>query len=231
MKLLRAIKICLAGFIVLTAMDIVCAGSMLVDPGIPDGEAITYVSRAGNVSTTIVERVAIKKEGEKEIYEITSESGLESKKVKLEKDTMSVLYASTERKFPEATVDSELRIIYEKPPCEKDEIKLADFSSLLYVLRGFPFGGKIKTLKINSFGENKKSYMGVKFIKTEKIKVKCGTINCYRLELGMEGLWAGFLPKISLWYSVEAPHYLVRYEGIDGPPGSPKRVVELRDRK
>ena len=43
----------------------------------------------------------------------------------------------------------------------------------------------------------------------------------------MDGFWGAFLPKMKVWYSVTPPHYLVRYEGLAGPPGSPKRDIEL----
>lgn len=36
-----------------------------------------------------------------------------------------------------------------------------------------------------------------------------------------------FLPKYHMWYEVDAPHRLIRFEGPYGPPGAPEIVLEL----
>jgi hypothetical protein len=36
-----------------------------------------------------------------------------------------------------------------------------------------------------------------------------------------------FVPKYHMWYSKQAPHRLVRFEGPYGPPGAPEIVLEL----
>jgi hypothetical protein len=36
-----------------------------------------------------------------------------------------------------------------------------------------------------------------------------------------------FVPKYRMWYSRQAPHRLVRFEGPYGPPGAPEVVLEL----
>ena len=47
----------LLGFTTVTGT--VCAETLFVDPYIPDGERITYATRVGDKSVTVVERVAI----------------------------------------------------------------------------------------------------------------------------------------------------------------------------
>jgi hypothetical protein len=69
--------------------------------------------------------------------------------------------------------------------------------------------------------------MSVKCKGRERIAVKGGTFDCYKLEFSMDGFIGTFLSKMNAWYSVEAPHYLVYYEGPDGPPGTPKRIMEM----
>lgn len=210
------------------ASGFVCAETPFVDPQIPDGESTTYSSRVGDKLFTVTENVMIKRDGEKEIYKITSRSKHLDRTIRLVKDTMATLSVHTVRKFPEVTLDSQLMIIDEKLYFGKDEIKLADFAIMTYIFRGFPFG-KLDKLKIGFYGEGReeKYSFSAKYKKTEKVKINKSTIECHKLEFGMEGFWGTFLPKMKVWYSVDPPHYLVRYEGLAGPPGSPKRNMEL----
>ncbi len=208
--------------------NFVWAESIFIDPNIPNGETITYKSQVGDSLKTIVEKVVIEKEGEKELYEITSFSESLDMTILLEKSTMSVLSIHTIRKSEEVTLDLKLKVISKKPQFEKDNLKIPNFSILQYVFRGFPFG-KVKKLKIGFYGEEKKGRfkVNVECKKIEKLKVNQKTIECYKIEFSMDSFWKIFFPKTTMWYSVDSPHYLVRYEGAGGPPGSPKKIMEM----
>ena len=209
--------------------DPVYAKTLIVDPNIPSGETITYISRVGDKVETLVEKVVIKNEGERELYEITSRSNSLDRTIVLEKDTMAVVSVRTVRKYQEVTLDSHLKVIDEKEQLGSDVIKLADFTIMNYLFRGFPFG-ELEKLKIGSYRAVQKdnASLNVTCKKRENIEINGRTINCYKLELGMDGFWGRFFPKTNMWYSVEPPHYLARYKGQSGRPGSPKRVVELK---
>ena len=213
---------------VLRASGVVCAETPFLDPHIPSGETATYISQIGDKLLTVVERVVIKREGERELYVITSRSEHLDRTIRLVKDTMATLSVHTVRKFPEVTLDSHLTVIDEKLHFGKDEIKLADFAIMTYIFRGFPFG-TLKKLKIGYYGEERqKEYaFSVQYKNREKVEVNQQTIECHKIEFGMDGFWGTFFPKMKVWYSVDPPHYLVRYEGLAGPPGSPKRNMEL----
>jgi hypothetical protein len=218
--------IVLLGFITFTGTA--GAETPFVDPHIPDGESITYATHLGDKTVTVVENVAIIKSGDTQCYEITSLSENLDRTIRLKKNSMSTLAVHTVRKFQEVTLDSQLTVINEKQHFIDGEVKLADFAILNYLFRGFPFG-KIKTLKIGYYGEerSKKYTFSAQCKKNEKLTVNQKTIECYKIEFGMDGFWGNLLPKTKVWYSVESPHYLVRYEGPSGPPGSPKRIIEL----
>lgn len=200
----------------------------LIDPNIPHGETITYTSRTDDRLITVVENVIIKKDGGRELYEITSRSEPLDRTLILVKENMSIVSVHTVRKFPEVTLDSTLNVLNEKAHSEKNEIKLADFAVMTYIFRGFPFG-KVKKLKIRYYGEErkKKFSFSAKYKDIDNIETDQGTIACHKLEFGMDGFLGTFLSKMNVWYSVDPPHYLVRYNGLVGPPGSPKREMEL----
>ena len=206
----------------------VCAQTPLVDPQIPDGEAAMYNSKIGDNQFTVETRVQIKREGDKEFYEITSLSKRQDKIVQLDKKTMAIISVHTLRKYPDATLDSHLKVLSDKQTFKDGELKLADFNVLMYIMRGYPFG-KQNSLKIGYYGEgNEKSYtMTLSYKGIEKVTIKDKTYECHKLDFGMSSFIGTFLPKLNLWYSAAPPHYLVKYEGPEGPPGTPKRTLEV----
>lgn len=68
---------------------------------------------------------------------------------------------------------------------------------------------------------------------TEEITTPAGTFSCHRVELvprlgPLEILPVKRLvPKVTLWCSVEPPHFWVRYQGPVGGSGSPQAIIEL----
>lgn len=199
-----------------------------VDPGIPHGETTTYMSRIGDTTMTVVEVVTVKHDGIREVYQIYSRSDALDRTLILDKATMAILSVHTVRKFPEVTLDSKLTVLNEKPSTDEGFIKLADFAVLTYLFRGFPFPQQDK-LKIGFYGEERGRTFSFKAHckNRESITVGQKTVECYKIEFGLDGFWGTFLPDMNAWYSVEPPHYLVRYQGLVGPPGSPKRDLEL----
>jgi hypothetical protein len=204
------------------------AQTPLVDPQIPHGERAVYDSKIGDNKFTVENTVAVKKEGGRELYEITSLSKRQDKVIQFDRKTMALISVHTLRKYPDATLDSNLSVVSEKQTFKDGEIKIADFNILMYLMRGYPFG-KLPSLKIGYYGEgNEKSYtMTLTDKGIEKVTIKDKTYDCYKLEFGMSSFIGAFLPKLNLWYSAAPPHYLVKYEGPEGPPGTPKRVLEL----
>ena len=199
-----------------------------VDPNIPDGETVTYTTTIGDKTFSAVERVSIISDGDRKLYEIISLSDSIDRKLVLDKETMAIVSVHTLRKYPEVTLDSKLKVKDEKPVLEDGEVKLADFAVMAYVFRGFPFT-KRDNLKIGFYGAEQRRKFSFKasYKKTEVVTVNNIPIECHKLEFGLEGFWGTFFPKMNVWYSVDPPHYLVRYNGLVGPPGSPKRDMQL----
>jgi len=67
----------------------------------------------------------------------------------------------------------------------------------------------------------------------EEVEVPAGRFLCHRLELepelGLLKLTPAMLlvPEMTLWCTVEPPHFWVRYTGPVGGRGSPEAVIEL----
>jgi len=213
---------------VLMLSGVTYAQNPLVDPQIPNGETAIYNSKIGDNQFTVETKAQIKKESDREIYEITSLSKRQDKVIQLDKKTMALISVHTLRKYPDATLDSNLKVVSEKQTFKDGEIKIADFNILMYIMRGYPFG-KLNSMKIGYYGEgNEKSYtMTLTYKGIEKVTIRDKTYECHKLDFGMSSFIGTFLPKLNLWYSAAPPHYMVKYEGPEGPPGTPKRTLEM----
>ncbi len=231
MKLITKSVQLFAAIIVTFLTATVWAGFGFRDPQIPDGEQTTYECRKKGSITLINESVAVKREGQNDFYEIYSQSPELDATIQIHKDTMTILSVDMLKRFEDATINSTLKMLDEKSNLKTDEIKLPHFIVLKYLLRGYPFDNPLK-LTIGYYGDptEKKFSMSVRYKKKELVKIKDKTFNCHKLEFGLDGVLGTILPELEMWYSVEPPHYLVRYEGIEGLPGSPKRIIELSNR-
>lgn len=61
----------------------------------------------------------------------------------------------------------------------------------------------------------------------ETIRINNSSYECYKVHLSVSGIFGALLGKTTLHYSTRNPGFLVRSEGISGPPGSPRVIMEL----
>jgi hypothetical protein len=65
----------------------------------------------------------------------------------------------------------------------------------------------------------------------ERVKTPAGAFDAYRIEVvphvGVMNLFRSFFPKTYFWFTVAAPHFWVRYEGLENGRGTPEIVMEL----
>jgi hypothetical protein len=65
----------------------------------------------------------------------------------------------------------------------------------------------------------------------ERIRTPAGEFECYKIEMvphvGPLNLGRYFAPEAFFWFTVEAPHFWVRYQGSENGPGTPEVVMEL----
>jgi hypothetical protein len=204
------------------------AGFTLKDPNIPDGEILTYSSTTNGAVTDIIEKTVIKKQDGREFYEVTSNSPALDLVIRIERQSMAVLSVEQVKKFAEATLASKMEVTTHKPNASPEAIKLVHYTTLKYLMRGFPFADGAH-VRIGYFGEgeNSKFSMSLTCIKKEIVKTRQEPVECYHLELGLDGFLGAFISKTHLWYSTEPPHRLVRFQGTNGPMGAPESLIEL----
>lgn len=109
---------------------------------------------------------------------------------------------------------------------------LLDYDNLFFALRNYPFDAPrpLKVLLLGHQSENSATdsfQVSVQYIGREKMQVAGRSVDCHKLSLvfklsGVMSVFAPMIPKTYYWYSVEDPHVLVKYVGVNGPPGSPE---------
>jgi hypothetical protein len=221
-------------FLLISAITLscgVCRGAEVrfIDPQIPDGEKITYNVRIGEETEVMVEETAVKTEDSREIYEVMSVSKFEDKVVKIDRKTMSVTYSDITQKSAEVSIDRKTTVLKMEAKPAGNEVLLTDFNGLNFLMRGFPLKEK-RPVRIRPVGGRNQGpfILNVKLAGETSLKIGDKTLPCYELELGMSGIFGALFSKVRFWYSMEMPHYLVKYEGNMGP-GTPKQVWELKE--
>ncbi|GJM17275.1 MAG: hypothetical protein DHS20C13_26020 [Thermodesulfobacteriota bacterium] len=102
---------------------------------------------------------------------------------------------------------------------------------IVYALRTLPFSTDTKVkAKILS---NEPELYNVEFHQRgiEKIKTTDGEVDCYKVEvvpkLGVLGVFKVFFPKTYFWFTVDAPHRWIRYEGLENGIGTPEVIMNV----
>jgi len=102
---------------------------------------------------------------------------------------------------------------------------------IVYAMRTLPFGtNKVVKAKILS---NEPALYNVEFQQRgiEKLTTEDGEVSCYKVEvvpkLGVLGVLKVFFPKTYFWFTVDAPHKWVRYEGLEKGVGTPEVIMKV----
>jgi hypothetical protein len=221
------------------------SGSVLSDPGVPDGEQIVWrVISSDKEPTFSIITWRVKGRDGKLMYEITEDSG-ERKQAKyiIDKRDLRLIWGhivrDTEDGKSEITIevkDEHQYLVHDFRNKRKDK-KTTHYPDgyngriLGFSLRGFPFGKEKKVeLRITPPAGYKtplwvwkmwKSY--ARFLGEEKVRVPAGIFDCYKLEVAASGgLIKQFTSEYYFWFTKEPPHHFVKYE-------DEKRVVELME--
>ncbi|GEM_PF-3487892 len=232
-----------AGFLFLFLLLLLIAGfgqkidipSPLTDPGIGNGEHAVYRVKNKRGVFVIEDTVRISEDGR---YYIIESHG---------RNTRKLLKLSRETMFPEQLdvfVDKTGYRIHSVKKLEyKKELKgnvipiMSNFDSE-YVLRGFPFV-KPKTLVMDfmneSEGERSSNFeVSVHFAGKEDVDIGSRMIPCYVLEIkykvtGIFFLFKSMFPQTKVWYSIQKPHYMVKYENKGGQGDTGDMTILITD--
>ena len=206
----------------------------ITNPSIPAQERIVYEEAVGDGRGTVSVDVRLVADTTRSYYEVRQESEKVSALFRIDSETLFPFYTEETTRGARAVVRRSVEVLQSQPAAGPDELAISDPSALVFVLRGFPWGSRDSARLVflggNGGGDAGQGFaFGLSVQGKETLKLNGASYECWRVQLGLEGAFGGLMPKTRLWFLVAAPHYLVKYEGPSGPPGSPKRVLTLRE--
>ena len=207
--------------------------SALQDPYIPDGEWMVLSVREDENESVMRGTVDIQGE-QGELYAVTTSSDREEIRLIMDRGSMATISVRTVRSMAGYRIVSSTEV-QGSPALGRDEIRMLDTTGLVYALRGYPFNDprELRITFLSSDNDDDSNFeLSVDLSGKETMTVAGRRIECYRLEMSFEmsGVFSVFtrlVPRTKLWYSVAPPHYMVRYQGQNGPPGTPMTVMEI----
>jgi uncharacterized protein DUF3108 len=98
-------------------------------------------------------------------------------------------------------------------------------------LRSLPFD-RSQPVEVHLLSNEPKLYeVSLEMRGRERVRTPAGQFECYKVEivpaLGVLKLFGFMVPNAYFWFTVDAPHYWVRYEGPENGRGTPQIVMEL----
>ncbi|MDH7483492.1 MAG: hypothetical protein QHH01_02570 [Spirochaetales bacterium] len=208
------------------------AQTNLSDPGIPSSEKIIYLeNKSGTYTQLVVESKRVLLEG-RPMIEVLNRSPTMEARMLIDPSIMLCVSLETLIRYKDALIQRTTRITDINYWAAPGEIVLTDLTSIYYVLRGFPWQ-ELKTAKLHFLGTDAgigatAGYsLDLRLIGKEEITVGGRRWLCWKLEMGLGGVLGALFRKSVFWYSVDPPCSMVRFEGQQGPPGTPLTIIEL----
>lgn len=208
------------------------AQTNLSDPGIPGSEKIVYLeNRNGKHTQLVVESKRVLLEG-RPMLEVLNLSPTMEARMLIDPSIMLCISLETLNHYQDAVIRRTTYITDISYRAAPGEIVLTDLTSIYYVLRGFPWL-ELKTAKLHFLGTDASNgatagySLDLRLIGKEEIMVGGRRWLCWKLEMGLGGILGALFRKSVLWYSVDPPCVMVRFEGQHGPPGTPLSIIEL----
>jgi hypothetical protein len=199
----------------------------LADPVVPDGEELVYRQTVGSEVSQVTVKTSRKTWNGRDVYEITGSGRSEDQILRVGRPGLDQLYSFSREKHSQTTVERQTSIVRNEIKTSEGEIVLIDFLALEFLLRGYPLDGR-KTVAVRTVQESGFGFQ-VNRLDDAVLPVAGKNVSCYRLELALTGFLGAIFPKTVYWYSLDSPHFLVRFEGSSGAPGSPKKILELME--
>ncbi|MBN8215586.1 MAG: hypothetical protein J0L75_03045 [Spirochaetes bacterium] len=198
------------------------------DPGIPHGEFAEYRVVTGNKTNRSTQRVHRQREGGLDAYVIDNFSEEMDLHVVAARSNLFAYQSRTIQKGRDARVIRETRFEDVRIAPRPGTIDLLDFTGIDLLFRGLLFEGKKSAaLRFVGAGSDSPFKIEIQDAGPETLRINDRDYACNKVQLTLAGIWSAFIPKSTFWYEAKAPHVLVKYDGQQGPPGSPRRVMEL----
>jgi hypothetical protein len=215
--------------ILLVSATALFAQIRIANPSLPASEHIVYTERIGSETRVIDQRTVLKSDKGKSWYEYVSSSPDSDILLRMDKDTLLATYSETTTRGKDSVIRRTTEILKTTVALKEDELLVSDFNALAVTLRGFPWGttDHARLVFLGQANQGMQFSIDLNVQGKETVTANGKPYECWKVQIGVGGVYGAFMGKTYLWYAVDSPHYLVRSEGALGPPGSPQRVLEM----
>ncbi len=209
--------------------------SPLKDPGINSGERAVYRVESEEGVFLLKDNVEISEDGR--YYIVESYSRTTKKVLMISRNTMFPVKLDIFADKSDYRIRSIKKVYYKKKLKGNAIPVISNFDSR-FALRGFPFE-KPRVLVIDFLtddgGTRSSGFeISVHFAGEEDIDTGSRKIPCYVLEIrykarGIVSLFKNMFPQTKVWYSIQEPHYMVKYENKGGQSENGDVIILITD--
>lgn len=196
---------------------------------LPPYERFVYSRKIGNKLDELIYTSRYINETNGAYFELSSSAPDQKALYHLDAQSLLATYTDVTSYGEDATVNRITRLLETRYKAKEGELLVSSTDTLGQSLRLFPWGKQQKA-KIIFIGAGASSG-GFSFELTvtgkEKLTVMGKEVECWKAQLGLSGIFGSLVGKTNLWFLASYPYYLVKSEGVSGPPGTPKSTLEL----
>jgi hypothetical protein len=199
---------------------------------LPLRETFVYTRTTGDKTDRVEMSMALKSVKGTSWYEYSSKADDEDAVMRLDPETLAVLWSEVVSKTPTTRVRRTVEVLEDREKPGPDVLVVTSTGPLLQRLRLIPFEARPR-YRVLFLGNPTSSTFTLEVSVTgrETIRAAGRDWDCWRLEFGTGGTMGAVLgalmPKTRFWYAAEWPHVLVRSSGPASFPGSPIVTMEL----
>lgn len=216
-------------FLVLSTVGTGTGQIALSGAGIPEHEVMSYRrTQSGKVSSLKVSWDLVTGNGSS-WYEIRAVSSEQEALFRLDSRKLFLISSDVLNHGLDSTIRRTASVIEARAKAGDGELLVGGLETFVYELRGFPWGSasKAKLVFLGANGGGGGFDLEINVLGKEDVEVGGRKIACWKVQLGLAGVFGAFIGKTYLWYSADSAHYLVKSEGASGPPGSPSMSLIL----
>ena len=227
---------CLLAVPILLASPLLAApaGAQMVlhPPPMPQEETLVYTARIGDDSWLVTQSIRLTSEAGKSWYEVQTASPEADVSMRLDPVTLFPWSSEVVSRSGDSVVRRTTEVLKAEPHPKANELVVGDFNALPITFRGLPWG-TFSSVNLVFLGSTRVQSFALQLsvVRRETISAGGKPYDCWKVQIGLGGLFGTILGKSSYWFSADAPHYLVRSETPSGGPGSPSQTWELLSRQ
>lgn len=196
---------------------------------LPTSERLVYSRKIGTKQDEVIYTSRYVADSKGPYFELSTSAPDQRARYHLDAQSLLATYTDVTTIGEDATVNRITRLLETRYKAKEGELLVSSTDTLGQSLRLFPWGRQQKA-KIIFIGTGA-STGGFSFELTvagkEKLKIMGQEVECWKAQLGLSGVFGSLVGKTNLWFLASYPYYMVRSEGVNGPPGTPKSTLEL----